>query len=263
MSGLSWALRDGWTVTRRDLLHWAAQPGTMLIGLFFPVLIVLMFAYILGGSMSVPGGGDYKDFLLPGMFALTMVFGLESTVTAMVTDLNRGVTDRFRSIPMASSAVVVGRSTADMLNSVAGLLIMVLCGLAVGWRWNEGVGRALIAVVLLLWLRFAMLWLGIWLALLFQRPEAVNAVLILVWPIGFLSNVYASPESMPAWLGAVAEWNPLSSTAAAARDLFGNPGVGGDSWIAQHAVLMAVVWPLLLIAVFFPLSVRRYRGLSG
>jgi ABC transporter DrrB family efflux protein len=263
MSGLSWALRDGWTVTRRDLLHWAAQPGTMLIGLFFPVLIVLMFAYILGGSMSVPGGGDYKDFLLPGMFALTMVFGLESTVTALTTDLNRGVTDRFRSMPMASSAVVLGRSVADMLNSVASLLIMILCGLAVGWRWHDGPGRALVAVALLLLLRFAMLWLGIWLALVFQRPEAVNAVLILVWPIGFLSNVYASPESMPPWLGVIAEWNPLSSTASAVRELFGNPGVGGTSWIAEHAVLMAVVWPLVLIAVFFPLSVRRYRGLSG
>jgi ABC-2 type transport system permease protein len=258
-----WALRDGWTVTRRDLLHWRSQPWAFALGLLFPVMIVLMFAYILGGSMVVPGGGDYRDFLLPGMYALTMVFGLEATVTAMTTDLNRGVTDRFRSMPMASSAVVVGRSTADMLNSVAGLLIMVGCGLAVGWRWHEGVGRAAAAIGVLLLLRFAMLWLCIWLALVFQRPEAVNAVLILVWPIGFLSNVYASPEAMPAWLAAVAEWNPLSSTAAAVRELFGNPGFGGDSWIAQHALPMAVVWPLLLIAVFFPLSVRRYRGLSG
>jgi ABC-2 type transport system permease protein len=258
-----WALRDGWTVTRRDLLHWLSQPWTILIALLFPVLIVLMFGYLLGGSMQIPGGGDYREFLLPGMFALTMVFGLESTVTAMTTDLNRGVTDRFRSMPMASSAVVVGRSAADMLNSVAGLALMLLCGLAVGWRWHEGVGKALVAVALLLLLRFAMLWLGIWLALVFQRPEAVTAVLILVWPIGFLSNVFAAPESMPAWLAAIAEWNPLSSTAAAARELFGNPGFGGDSWVAQHAILMAVVWPLVLVAVFFPLSVRRYRGLSG
>jgi ABC-2 type transport system permease protein len=260
---LRWGLHDGWAVTRRDLLHWVSQPWAFALGMLFPVLIVLMFAYILGGSMVVPGGGDYKDFLLPGMFALTMVFGLEATVTSVTTDLNRGVTDRFRSMPIASSAVVLGRSTADMLNSVAGLLIMILCGLAVGWRWHGGIGRALAAVGLLLLLRFAMLWLGIWLALLFQRPEAVNAVLILVWPIGFLSNVYAAPEAMPAWLGAIAEWNPLSSTAAAVRELFGNPGTGGDSWPTQHAVLLAVVWPVLLTAVFFPLSVRRYRGLSG
>jgi ABC-2 type transport system permease protein len=257
-------VRDGWTIARRDLLHWARQPGQTLIALLFPVLIVVMFGHLLGGSMRVAGGGDYREFLLPGMYALTMVFGLEATVTAVTTDAGRGITDRFRSMPMASSAVVVGRSVADMLHSTAGLAIMLLCGLAVGWRWHEGPARALAAVGLLLLLRFAMLWLGIWLALLVPRPEAVQAILILVWPIGFLSNVFASPRDMPAWLAAVADWNPLSSTAAAARDLFGNPAVGGgDSWITVHPVPMALVWPVVLVAVFVPLSVRRYRGLTG
>jgi ABC-type transport system involved in cytochrome c biogenesis permease component len=164
-------MRDGWTIARRDLLHWARQPGQVLIALLFPVLIVVMFGYLLGGSMRVAGGGDYREFLLPGMYALTMVFGLEATVTAVTTDASRGITDRFRSMPMASSAVVVGRSVADMLHSTAGLAIMLLCGLAVGWRWHEGPARALAAVGLLLLLRFAMLWLGIWLALLVPRPE--------------------------------------------------------------------------------------------
>jgi ABC-type multidrug transport system permease subunit len=139
---------------------------------------------------------------------------------------------------------------------------MIACGLVVGWQWHRGAGAALLAVGLLLLLRFAMLWVGIYLGLVAPGPEALMAVQILVWPIGFLSNVFASPDTMPGWLAAIVEWNPLSATVAATRELFGNPGLGGESWMAQHALLMAVVWPVLLVAVFFPLSVRRYRNLS-
>ncbi|GAA4718082.1 ABC transporter permease [Phytohabitans rumicis] len=263
MTRLRWALADGWTITLRDLNHWVAQPVQIVFGLLFPVLMVLMFGYLFGGGIAVPGGGDYREFLMPGMYAMTMVFGIEATYAAVTADAARGVTDRFRAMPMAGSAVVVGRSAADMLNSALGLAVMVACGLAVGWRWHEGLGRAMLAFGLLLLLRFALLWLGIYLALALRSPEALVALQVLVWPIGFLSNTYVSPETMPGWLGAIAEWNPLSSTVAAARELFGNPGWGGDSWITQHAVLMAVAWPLLLIAVFFPLSVRAYRRLSS
>jgi ABC transporter DrrB family efflux protein len=259
---LRWALTDSWTITQRDLSHWARQPTQVIVTLLFPVMLVLMFGYLFGGQMQVPGGGDYREFLLPGMFAMTMVFGLEATMIAVTTDAAKGVTDRFRSLPIASSAVVAGRSAADMLNSAVGLVIMVGCGLLVGWRWHESTRAALGAVGLLLLLRFAVLWVGIYLGLLVQNPEAVIAVQILVWPFGFLSNAFAAPATMPGWLGAIAEWNPLSATVAATRELFGNPGWGGDSWIAQHSVLMAVGWPLLLVAIFFPLSVRRYRRLS-
>ena len=259
---LRWALADGWTITLRDLKHWAAQPWQIVFGLLFSVMLVLMFGYLFGGAIEVPGGGDYREFLMPGMFAMTMLFGLEATYTAVTTDADRGVTDRFRAMPMAGSAVVVGRATADMLNSVLTLVAMAACGLAVGWRWHEGIGPALAAFGLLLLLRFALLWLGIWLALVLRSPEALMALQILVWPLGFLSNVYVSPETMPGWLGAVAEWNPLSATVSAARELFGNPGWGGESWAAQHATLMAVVWPVALVCVFFPLSVRAYRRLS-
>jgi ABC-2 type transport system permease protein len=262
MNRLRWSLVDGWTITVRDLNHWARQPWVLLIGLLFPVLIVLMFGYVFGGSMTVPGGGSYREFLMPGIYALTMVFGIEATFTAVATDAARGVTDRFRSMPMARSAVVLGRSAADMLNSVAGLAVLVLCGLLIGWRWHNGLAAALAAFALLLLLRFAVLWLGIYLALVFKSPEAVMALQILVWPLGFFSSAFASPDTMPGWLGTVVEWNPMSATASAARELFGNPGWGGESWIAQHAVLMAVVWPLLLTAIFLPLSVRAYAGLS-
>jgi ABC-type multidrug transport system permease subunit len=204
----------------------------------------------------VPGGGDYREFLLPGMFVMTMGFGVESTLLAVTTDASRGVTDRFRSMPMSSSAVVVGRCGADLLNSVLVLAVMAACGLAVGWRPHGGLGATLAAFGLLLLLRFAFLWLGIYLGLVIADPSAVTLVQTILWPVSFLSNIFVSPDTMPGWLGSIATWNPLSATAAATRDLFGNPGLA-HGWIG-----VAVAWPLLLVAVFWPLSVRAFRRLS-
>lgn len=256
------ALTDGWTVARRDLLHWVAQPATVVFGLVFPVMITLAFGYLFGGAVAVPPGAGYFDFLMPGMFGMTMLFGLGATMVAVSTDASKGVTDRFRSMPMAQSGVLIGRSIADMLFSAALLAVMLGCGLAVGWRPTGGVGGALGAVGVLLLLRFALLWAGIYLGLAVKDPGAVVAVQTLEFPVGFLSNAFVAPDTMPGWLGAIAEWNPLSSTVAAARGLFGNPGWGGDSWVAQHAVLMAVVWPVALTAVFFTLSVRAFQRLD-
>ncbi|MBO0917456.1 ABC transporter permease [Streptomyces laculatispora] len=260
MSAAGWAAADSWTMTRRELAHWARQPVQVVVGLVFPVMLLLMFNYLVGGGRGVEGGT--AEYLVPGMLALTMAFGLESTMLAVTRDLDRGVVDRFRSMPMVSGAVLVGRSVADMLQSVAALAVMTAVGYAMGWRWHDGPAAALGAVGLLLLLRFAMLWLGILLALVAGRPEMVQAVQILVWPVGFLSNVFAAPESMPGWLGAVVEWNPMSATATAVRGLFGNPGAVGDSWAAAHAGLLAVLWPLALLAVFLPLAVRRFARLS-
>ena len=260
-------MADAWTVARRDLIHWFRQPFGIIVTLLFPVMLVLMFGYLFGGAISLPGenavgGGDYREFLMPGMFAMTMAFGLEATMMAVSTDAARGVTDRFRSMPMAPSAVVLGRSIADMLGSALGLSVMVVCGLLIGWRWHESIGQALLAVGLLLLLRFSLLWVGIFLGLMAKSPEAVAAVQILIWPVLFLSNTFVAPETMPGWLGAISEWNPLSATVAATRELFGNPGWGGETWIAQNSLLMAILWPMVIFAVFFPLSVRRYRRLS-
>ncbi|MEU9116073.1 ABC transporter permease [Streptomyces sp. NPDC048483] len=262
MSGVAWAVVDSWTMTRRGLAHWARQPGQVAVGLVFPVMLLLMFAYFLGGGMAVPGGGSYAEYLVPGMFALTMAFGLESTMIAVTRDLGKGVIDRFLSMPMASSAVLVGRSVLDMLQSALSLLVMIGVGLAMGWRWHGGLGGALYAVGLLLLLRFAMLWIGIYLGLLAGKPEMVQAVQILVWPVGFLSNAFVPAEKMPGWLGAVAEWNPMSATASAVRELFANTRFVGDSWAAEHAELLAVGWPVALLVVFFPLAVRRFGGLG-
>ena len=216
-SRLAWAIADAWVITGRDLAHWARQPGTVIANtLLFPLMIVLMFGYLLGGAMTVPGGGDYRDFLMPGMFAMTMVFGIGATVTAVSADAARGVTDRFR----AHAHGDVGR--------------------------HRRAGR-----------------LGIYLGLTFySSPEAVTAVRTLEFPIGFLGNPFVAIATMPVWIAAIAQWNPLSSTVSAARQLFGDPTGAHSSWITDHAVLLAVAWPLLLIGVFFPLSLHRYGRLS-
>ncbi|MYT00242.1 ABC transporter permease [Streptomyces sp. SID5469] len=241
-------------MTRRELAHWARQPVQALIGLVFPVMLLLMFGYLVGGGRGV--AGDYVDFLVPGMLALTMAFGLEGTMLAVTQDLNKGVIDRFRSLPMANGAVLVGRAAADMLQSALGLAVLTGVGYAIGWRAHGGPGAFLAAVALLLLLRFAMLWIGIHLAMVAGRPEMVQAVQILVWPVGFLSNAFATPDAMPGWLGTAVEWNPMSHTVTAVRDLFGGPGgEPGHIWAA-------VAWPLALLAVFFPLAVRRFARLS-
>jgi ABC-2 type transport system permease protein len=243
-------------------MHWRLQPGTVIMGWFFPVMIVLMFGLLFGGAIRVPNGGNYFEFLMPGMFATTMLFGLETTMIAVTTDASKGVTDRFRSLPMSASAVVLGRCIADLLNSIVGLTILIGTGLLLGWRWHAGMSAALAAVGLLLLLRFALLWVGIFFGLLAKGPESVVSVQILVWPISFLSNVFVNPYTMPSWLGAIAEWNPLSATTSAIRQLFLNPGWQAGSCISEHAILMALVWPMLLVAIFLPLSVRTYRRLN-
>jgi ABC-type multidrug transport system permease subunit len=254
--------RDSWIIARRDLQHWIAQPAPVIISLLFPVLTLLMFGYLFGGALTVPGGGSYREFLVPGMFVTTMLFGIEGTMAAITTDAARGVTDRFRSIPMSAGAVVAGRCIADMLSSVLGLAVILVAGLAVGWRWHDAASKLALGLVLLLLLRFALLWLGIYLGLIVKGPEAVVGIQILVWPLGFLSSIFVAPSTMPAWLGTTAQWNPLSATATATRHLFGNPSVTGHSWIAVHAILMAVVWPVLIAGLFVPLAVHRYRHLD-
>ncbi|MEV0630229.1 ABC transporter permease [Nonomuraea wenchangensis] len=261
MTTLRWALADGWTVARRDLIHWRNQPMTVVFGIAFPIMITLAFGYLFGGAVRVPPGAGYFDFLMPGMYGMTMLFGLSATMVAVSADAAKGVTDRFRSLPMAPSAVLIGRAVADLLHSALVLAGLLACGLAVGWR-PASAGGALGAVGLLLLLRFSLLWAGMYLGLVAREPGAAVAVQTLEFPVGFLSNAFVAPGTMPGWLGTIAEWNPLSSTVAAARQLFGNPGWGGDSWVTRHPVLMAVAWPVAITAVFFVLSVRRYRLLD-
>src|SRR5260370_3776262 len=262
LAQFGWAIADAWSITRRDLIHWLLQPTTVIIGWFFPVMIVLMFGLLFGGAIRVPHGGSYFEFLMPGMFATTMLFGLETTMIAVTTDASKGVTDRFRSLPMSASAVVLGRCLADLLNSIVGLAVLIGTGLLLGWRWHAGMSAALAAIGLLLLLRFALLWVGIFFGLIAKGPESVTSVQILVWPISFLSNVFVNPSTIPSWLGAMAQWNPLSATTSAIRYLFMNPGGQAGSGRSDHAVLIELVVPTCFIAIFLPLSVRTYRRLN-
>ncbi|MER6384599.1 ABC transporter permease [Streptomyces sp. NPDC001250] len=247
-------LTDSWTMTRRELAHWARQPGQVLVALVFPVMLLLMFGYLIGGGRGVTGA--YVDYLVPGMLALTMAFGLEGTMLNVTQDLTKGVIDRFRSLPMANGAVLVGRSAADMLQSAVALALLTAVAYALGWRPHGGPGALLAAVGLLLLFRFAMLWIGIHLALVAGRPEMVQAVQILIWPVGFLSNALAAPDAMPGWLGTAVQWNPLSRTATAVRELLGGQGAEAGHLGA------AVSWPLGLLAVFFPLAVGKFARLG-
>ena len=262
MSGALATLRQGWVITQRDLKHWQREPWGPIFGIAFSLMLLVVFGYLFGGAIEVPGDGDYLAYLLPGMFALSMLFGVEATMTAVTQDSKRGITDRLRSMPISGVAVPLGRSAADLANSAVQLAVLVVGGLIVGWSIDDGLAPAALAVALLLWLRFAVLWIGIYLGLAMRGEGALVAVQVLVWPLGFLSNLFVAPETMPDWLGTLAQWNPVSATAAASRELFGNPTGITDGVLADHAVLLAFAWPAVLTAVFLPLSARAYRRLS-
>jgi ABC-2 type transport system permease protein len=255
-------LHQSWLMTQRDLRHWQREPWGPIFGIAFSLMLLLVFGFLFGGAIDVPGGGDYLDYLLPGMFALTMLFGVETTMAAVTQDTERGITDRFRSMPIHSVAVPLGRATADLANSAVQLAVLMVGGLVVGWSVSGSLAEAALAVGLLLWLRFAVLWIGIYLGLVLRGEGSLAAVQVLVWPLGFLSNLFVAPETMPGWLGALAQLNPVSATAAAARELFGNPTGITDGLLADHAVLVALAWPAVLTAVFLPLAARAYRNLS-
>jgi ABC-2 type transport system permease protein len=259
---LGWALADAWILTRRGINHWVREPLQVVAGMAFMIMLVALYGLLFGGAITVPGGGSYLEFLMPGMFVMTMAFGIGETMTSVSVDKERGITDRFRSMPMAASAVVLGRSLTDMIYSTFGLAVMIGAGLVLGWRWHGAPIETAAAIGLLLLLRFAMLWVGIFLGLLIPGPSAVNAVWTILFPLTMVTAAFAPPETMPAWLGFIAEWNPLSATIYATRELFGNPGVAAGSFVAQNATLLAVAWPVLIVAVFMTLSVHRYRRLS-
>ena len=265
---LVWALRDCWTIVVQEFTHLIRQPSTFAWQLGMPVIMVLMFVYVFGSAMDVTGGGagvGYVDFAMPGMFAMTMAFGFMNTAFEVTQNKEKGFMDRFRSMPMSSSAVVTGRGVADIIHATMDLVVIVALALLIGWRPQGGVAETLLAFGLLLWLRLALIFVGVYLGLRIKNTEAAGNLFAVAFPLGFISSVFAPPDMMPGWLGAVAAWNPVSSTANAIRELFHTPWVEffqTSYWIDGFPIAGALVWPAVIMVIFIPLAVRQYRNLS-
>jgi ABC-2 type transport system permease protein len=265
LSKLRWAAVDGVTVATRNLRHIRQVPDRLLNATVSPIMFVLLFAYVLGSAIAVRGG-NYRDFLMPGIFVQTVAFTCATTAMGVANDMSKGLIDRFRSLPMARSAVLVGRTSADLVEGLIGITVMAACGLAVGWRIHTGFLRGLAGFALLVLFGFAMNWLGTIIGLLMRSPEAVQSlVFITLFPITFVANTFVPTENMTPWLRNVADWNPISALVAACRELFGNVGAPytGSAWPLQHPVPAAFGYSVLLLAVFAPLAVRRYRSAVG
>lgn len=260
---LRWAWADGLTLTGRNLQHVVREPGEAILGMAVPLMMVAVFGYVFGNAMAV-GNVDYVQYFVPGIFVMAVVMSIGGTASAVALDVERGVVDRFRSMPVARSALLTGRAAADMIRAAPELAIMVGAGLLIGWRWHDGMTNMLLALGLILLLRFALEWVGIFLGLVVPSPDVAGmAVYPLVFPLTAVSAALVPTETMPGWLGTIAEWNPLSATVIAARELLGLGGAAaGGSWATDHALLLAVAWPLALVAIFMPLAILRYRRLS-
>lgn len=264
-SRAKWAVLDCWTVVWQEITHLIRQPSTFAWQLGFPIVMVLMFVYVFGSAMDVTGAGagaGYLEFAMPGLFTMTMAFGFMNTAFAVTNNKEKGFVDRFRSMPMASSAVVTGRGVADVIHATVDLAILVGIALVLGWQSGGSLPATLGAFALLLWLRLALIFVGIYLGLLIKNTEAAGNLFALAFPFGMVSSVFAPPDLMPGWLGAIAAWNPVSSTAGAIREIFGAPAVASGYWIEDQALAAAVIWPALIVAVFVPLAVRRFQRLS-
>jgi ABC-2 type transport system permease protein len=256
---LLWTLRDGWTLTRRELGHLRHEPGELVGVVLFPAILVLLFGYVFGSAIPVPGG-NYREFLMPGLFAMTAIAGLGGTALLVSKDVSEGVMDRFRSMPMARSAMPFGRTAADLLLGVVVMAVMVAIGLLVGWRAHSGVLPALAAFGLILLLQYAVSWAAVFLGLM-VKPETADRLIPLVFPISMVSNSFVPTGGMPGWLRAIADWNPISALVMACRELFGNAAgtAASQAWPLAHPYVATIGWSLLLLCVFVPLATWRHR----
>ncbi|MGH2368121.1 MAG: ABC transporter permease [Chloroflexota bacterium] len=262
--GLRQALADGLVVAWRNLKRVPRIPELAIFAIFQSIMFVLLFAFVFGGAIPLPGGGSYREFLMPGIFAQTVIFASAITAVGMTDDINKGIIDRFRSLPMARSAVLSGRTLSDVVYNGGILVVLMLSGLAVGWRVHTGILEFLAGVALLLLFTFAMSWIGVWLGTMVPTVEVANQVgFTVLFPLTFISNVFVPPQTLPWWLRPIAEWNPTSTLTAATRQLWGNPNpFVAEGFPAEHPILLTLIWVAVLLAVFAPLAVRRYRAMS-
>lgn len=255
-------LRQSWAIVRRNLIHIKRMPEMLMDVTVQPVMFVLLFAYVFGGSIRVGGSpSGYREWLMGGIMGQTIAFASFIVAVGLTADIDKGIVDRMRSLPINPAAVLVGRSISSLMHSSIGIVVMSLTGLIVGWRIRDGVLQALLAYGLLLLWGFAMIWVGILVGSAMRSVEAVNGVMFTtMFPITFLANTFAPTENMIPWLRTIAEWNPISSLVQAVRELWGNTGpVAADAALPlRHPVLTTFIWTLAITAVMAPLALRAF-----
>lgn len=257
-------LRDGLIVAERNLRRVPRIPELAIFAIVQSIMFVLLFAYVFGGAIPLPGGGSYKEYLMPGIFAQTIAFASMTTALGMVDDLNKGILDRFRSLPMARSAVISGRALSDLVYNAGILAVLMATGLFVDWQVRTSIPEFLGGVGLLLLFTFAMSWVGVWVGLSVPNVETAQQLgFTLLFPLTFVSNAFVPTATLPDWLRPVAEWNPVSALTAATRQLWGNPNpYAASGFPAENPVLLTILWVVVMLAVFIPLGLRRYRSIS-
>ena len=257
-------LLDAYTATRRFLIRGKRQPDVVFGTLLTPVIFVVLFGYVFGSSISVPGG-NYRSYLMPGLFAMTVLFSAGNAAVAVATDMSEGVVDRFRTLPIARSAIIIGRALSSLLLGIPVLVVMIVCGYAVGWRADNGLGNAVLAFLLFELFGFAIGWLGILVGLLAGSAQAADVIMnIPIFLMGFISSVFVDPSRMPAWLRVIANWNPMSAVVTAGRQLFGNtigPPPSGV-WSLEHPIATTFGLALVIIMVVVPICVHRYSHIT-
>jgi len=262
VNSLQMVTSDGLTIAKRNMIKIKRVPDLMVFTMLSPIMFVLLFAYVFGSAIDIPGM-SYREFLIAGIFTQTVIFGSTWTGLGMVEDLQKGIIDRFRSLPMAPSAVLIGRTTTDVLINVVSLVVMSLTGLVVGWRIHSSVGEAVAGYLLLLLFAYALSWVMAVVGMWVRTPEVFNnASFMVIFPLSFVANTFVDPSTMPPVLRTVAEWNPLSALTQAVRNLFGNtnPMVPPpDVWPLQHPIVASLLWTALILIVFVPLAIYRYK----
>ncbi|MGH3677397.1 MAG: ABC transporter permease [Mycobacterium sp.] len=253
--------QQSWIMVKRNMIHTKRMPEMLSDVTVQPIMFVLLFAYVFGASITNTGGPSYREFLLPGIQAQTIVFSAFVVASGITADIEKGIIDRFRSLPISRSSVLIGRSIASIIHSSLGVMVMAVTGLAIGWRIRGSVAEAALAFALVLVFGFGMIWFGILIGSLMRTVEALNGVMFTVlFPATFLANTFVPTQPMPHWLRVMAEWNPVSSLAQAMRELWGNGPAAPES--AQlplhHPVLATILWSLVLTAIFAPFALRAY-----
>ncbi|HYO39457.1 MAG TPA: ABC transporter permease [Nocardioidaceae bacterium] len=251
-------------VVRRNLIHIKRMPELLLDVTIQPVMFVLLFAFVFGSSIAVPGT-NYREFLVPGIMAQTIVFSSFIVALGLTSDLEKGIVDRFKSLPISRATILVGRSISSLIHSTIGITVMALTGLVIGWRVREGVLNAVAAFGLMMLFGFAMIWIGIWVGSTLRSVEAVNGFMFTVmFPLTFVANTFAPTGTMPAVLRTLAEWNPVSSLTQSLRELWGNApeAPASAAFPLQHAEIFTVVWSILLTAAFAPLAMKAFQRRS-